>query len=346
MRRFSSLIIIVALLGLTGYMSSCVPARKFQDTQNTLKEKQDSLRILSSNYRDCREDVASLDKQLSVEREQVETLKRDTARMSRQYLQLKKMNDNLNMLYEKVIAQNKELLQNSNLEREKLALELNEKEKMLNEKSLELERKASQLKEKEKELERKNKAIAVLQQGLEAREEKVKQLERMIAEKDSAVNQLRIKMEEALIGFNESDLSVVKKNGKVYVSMSDKLLFKSGSWELGKNGKSALKQIADVMNKNPEIEIMIEGHTDSIPVRPGSCVKDNWDLSVLRATSVVRILEDYGVDPLRLLPAGRADYFPVASNKTPEGRAKNRRTEIILSPKLNKIMDLLEGKEE
>lgn len=346
MRRFSSLIIIVALLGLIGYMASCVPARKFQDTQNTLKEKQDSLRILSSNYRDCREDVASLDKQLSEEREQVEALKRDTARMSRQYLQLKKMNDNLNMLYEKVIAQNKELLQNSNLEREKLALELNEKEKMLNEKSLELERKASQLKEKEKELERKNKAIASLQQGLEAREEKVKQLERMIAEKDSAVNQLRIKMEEALIGFNESDLSVVKKNGKVYVSMSDKLLFKSGSWELGQNGKSALRQIADVMNKNPEIEIMIEGHTDSIPVRPGPCVKDNWDLSVLRATSVVRILEDYGVDPLRLLPAGRADYFPVASNKTSEGRAKNRRTEIILSPKLNKIMDLLEGKEE
>ncbi len=346
MRRRNFLFMFIGLIVFAGYMASCVPARKFQDTENALKEKQDSLRILSSNYRDCRENLASLDKQLKAEREQLDALKGDTARMGRQYSQLKRMNDNLNTLYEKVIAQNKELLQNSNLEREKLAMELNEKERMLNEKSLELERKANQLSEKEKELERKNKSIAALREGLEAREKKVKQLERMIAEKDSAVNSLRIKMEEALTGFNKSELSVVKKNGKVYVSMSDKLLFKSGSWELGEKGKSALKQIAEVMNKNPETEMLIEGHTDSIPVRPGSCVKDNWDLSVLRATSVVRILEDYGVDPLRLLPAGRADYLPVASNKDAEGRAKNRRTEIILSPRLNKIMDLLEGKED
>ncbi len=346
MRRPGSLLIFVGLMAWAGYMTSCVPARKFQDTENALKEKQDSLRIVLSNYRDCREDVAYMEKQINQIKEDMEALQRDTARMAREYNQLQKMNENLNNLYEKVIEQNKELLKNSNLEREKLALELNEKEKMLNEKSLELERKAELLSEKEAELEKKDKSIAALREGLEAREEKVKQLERMIAEKDSAVNNLRRKMEEALTGFNESDLSVVKKNGKVYVSMSDKLLFKSGSWELGENGKSALKQIADVMNKNPEIEILIEGHTDSIPVRPGACVKDNWDLSVMRATSVVRILEDYGVDPRRLLPAGRADYYPVASNRDAAGRAKNRRTEIILSPRLNKIMNLLEGKDK
>jgi chemotaxis protein MotB len=336
----------MGLMALAGYMASCVPARKFQDTENALKEKQDSLRIVLSNYRDCREDMAYLDKQFSQIKDEVEALKSDTARLGREYNRLQKMNENLNTLYEKVIEQNRELLRNSNLEREKLAVELNEKEKMLNEKSLELERKAELLSEKEAELEKKNKSIAALREGLEAREKKVKQLERMIAEKDSAVNNLRKKMEEALTGFNESELSVLKKNGKVYVSMSDKLLFKSGSWELGENGKSALKQIADVMNKNPEIEILIEGHTDSIPVRPGGCVKDNWDLSVLRATSVVRILEDYGVDPKRLLPAGRAAYYPVAANSSAEGRSKNRRTEIILSPRLNKIMNLLEGKDK
>ncbi len=343
MKYLKSFYSTFAVAALFSFALSCVPARQLEDTKNALQQKEDSLRILVSNYKACREDVALLEKRLNEKDKEIKELTRDTLRYSQEYHRLKKMNENLNALYEKVIEQNKELLQNSNYERAKLAQELNEKEKRLNEKSLELERKEALLNEKENELREKDENIAALRKDLELREEKVKQLEQMIAAKDSAVNALRKKMESALTGFNESELSVVKKNGKVYVSMSDKLLFKSGSRELDPKGKKALEQIAEVMKKNPEIEIMIEGHTDSIPVRPGSCIEDNWDLSVLRATSVVKILQEYGVDPKRLLPAGRGEYYPVASNKTPEGRAKNRRTEIILSPRLDKILNLLEG---
>lgn len=143
---------------------------------------------------------------------------------------------------------------------------------------------------------------------------------------------------------NSEELSVEIKNGKVYVSMSDKLLFKSGSVAVESKGVEALQVLADVLNKNADIDILVEGHTDSIPIKT-ALFKDNWDLSVVRATSIVRLLsQDYKVSSTRVTASGKGEFFPKATNSTPEGRAKNRRTEIILSPKMDELMNLLNSK--
>jgi len=145
------------------------------------------------------------------------------------------------------------------------------------------------------------------------------------------------------LGFQTDELSVEIKNGKVYVSMSDKLLFKSGSAAIETKGKEAIKMLADVLSKNQDIDILIEGHTDNVPIRT-AVYRDNWDLSVARATSIVRILTDeYKITPTRLTASGKGEFSPRALNDTPEGRASNRRTEIILSPKLDEIMELLKN---
>ncbi|MGE0562369.1 MAG: OmpA family protein [Flavobacteriales bacterium] len=193
------------------------------------------------------------------------------------------------------------------------------------------------LKEKSEELNKKEKLLA-------EREKALRELQQTIARKDSITNRLNEILRNALLGFNSDELSVEIKNGKVYVSMSDKLLFKSGSAAVESKGIEALKVLADVLNKNADIDILVEGHTDSIPIKT-ALFKDNWDLSVIRATSIVRTLtDDYKVSGTRVTASGKGDVFPKADNSTPEGRAKNRRTEIILSPKLDEIMNLLNSK--
>ena len=147
-------------------------------------------------------------------------------------------------------------------------------------------------------------------------------------------------MADALVGFNASELSVAVKNGKVYVSLQEELLFPSGSAVVNKKGKEALGKLADVLNSNPDINVEIEGHTDSIPIR--GKYADNWALSVARSTAIVRILtDDYNVNPVRVTASGRSKYDPVDTNDSPEGRARNRRTEIILAPKLDELMKLI-----
>lgn len=174
------------------------------------------------------------------------------------------------------------------------------------------------------------------------RERTLRQLQEEIARRDSIAERLNDVLRDALLGFQSDELSVEVKNGKVYVSMSDKLLFKSGSAAVEAKGKEAIKVLADVLNKNKDIDILIEGHTDSIPIHT-AVYKDNWDLSVARATSIVRILtSEYKIAPTRLTASGKGEFSPKAPNSTPEGRALNRRTEIILSPKLDEIMRLLE----
>lgn len=173
------------------------------------------------------------------------------------------------------------------------------------------------------------------------REKALKEMQKALAKQDSITKRLNGILRSALLGFNPDELSVEIKNGKVYVSMSDKLLFKSGSAAVEDKGREALKLLADVLNKNTDIDILIEGHTDNVPIKT-AVFKDNWDLSVARATSIVRILTlDHKIAPTRMTASGKGEYFPRASNDTPEGRALNRRTEIILSPKLEEIMQLL-----
>ncbi len=176
---------------------------------------------------------------------------------------------------------------------------------------------------------------------LSEREARLRELQAVIARQDSITNHLNSILRDALLSFKSDELSVEVKNGKVYVSMSDKLLFKSGSAAVEAKGKDAIDTLATVLQKNPDIDILIEGHTDNVPIKT-SKYEDNWDLSVARATSIVRLLADkHDIDEKRLTAAGRGEYQPRASNETAEGRALNRRTEIILSPKLDELMNLL-----
>lgn len=176
---------------------------------------------------------------------------------------------------------------------------------------------------------------------LSEREKALAEMQLIIARQDSITKRLNGILRNALLGFNSDELSVEIKNGKVYVSMSDNLLFKSGSSAVEAKGKEALKLLGEVLDKNTDIDILVEGHTDNVPIKT-SVYKDNWDLSVARATSIVRILSvDYKIAPTRMTASGKGEYFPKSDNETTEGRARNRRTEIILSPKLDEIMQLL-----
>ena len=176
---------------------------------------------------------------------------------------------------------------------------------------------------------------------LNEREKIINELQSLIDDQKAKVQTILDNVKQALMGFNSDELSVMEKDGKVYVAMSDKLLFESGSAKVDKRGEQALSKLAEVLNKQADIDVNIEGHTDNKPIKNVQ-FKDNWDLSVIRATSVVRILtEKYKVGSLQIVPSGRGEYLPVADNKTAEGRSKNRRTEIIISPKLDKLMELL-----
>lgn len=194
------------------------------------------------------------------------------------------------------------------------------------------------------ELKKKASELSTKETQLADREKKLKEMQAVIARQDSLTRKLNDVLRNALLGFNSDELSVEIRNGKVYVSMSDKLLFKSGSAAVETKGKDALRVLADVLQKNIDIDVLIEGHTDNVPIKTAQ-YKDNWDLSVARATSIVRILTDeYYVGATRVTASGKGEFSPKAGNDTPEGRAKNRRTEIILSPKLDEIMQLLNNK--
>jgi chemotaxis protein MotB len=179
------------------------------------------------------------------------------------------------------------------------------------------------------------------QQQLEEEQQRLAAMRELMDKQRQAIENLRQKMTNALVNFKPEELTVSIKNGKVYVSLQEGLLFPSGSAEVNPRGKEALGKLAQALNTNPDISAMIEGHTDSIPMR--GKYEDNWALSTARATSIVRILTDtYKVDPVRVTASGRSKYDPIDTNETPEGRSKNRRTEIILSPKLDELMKLLE----
>lgn len=179
--------------------------------------------------------------------------------------------------------------------------------------------------------------------SLSDRERTIVELQNVISEQNQKVKNLLNSVKDALKGFSSDELTVRQEGGKVYVAMSDKLLFESGKAVVNQQGKEALGKLAEVLNKQTEIEVMIEGHTDNVPIKT-AVYQDNWDLSVIRATSVVRILtETYAVNPLQIQPCGRGEYKPVADNESAEGKSKNRRTEIIMAPKLDKLFQMLEN---
>ena len=185
--------------------------------------------------------------------------------------------------------------------------------------------------------------IALKETELYSRSERVNQLEKIIEGQKQALNDLKEQLSDALLNFEGKGLTVEQRNGKVYISMDNKLLFKSGRWNVESQGKKAIQQLSIVLMKNPEISILIEGHTDNVPFTSRGAMKSNWDLSTKRATAVVEILlENDQILPQNITAAGRSEYFPIAPNSSVDGRAANRRIEVILSPSLDKITALLE----
>ena len=182
-----------------------------------------------------------------------------------------------------------------------------------------------------------------LSQELSSRISRVDELERLVADKEAVMGALKNALTDALNSFEGNGLSVEQRGGKVYVSMENKLLFKSGSWSVGSTGKQAIRQLGDVLATNPEIAVLIEGHTDTDPYIGDDKLSGNWDLSTKRATEIVKLLlKNNSIKPDNLTAAGRGQHLPLASNKTAAGKAKNRRIEVILAPKLDKIAELLE----
>ena len=186
-----------------------------------------------------------------------------------------------------------------------------------------------------------NELLTKKMQELDERERTINQLQDMMTSLNDKVQNILKGVKEALMGFSSDELSVREENGKIYVALSDKLLFQSGSATVDKRGKEALAKLASVLNQQKDVDVNIQGHTDTKPIHTARFA-DNWDLSVICATSVVRILTtEYGVSPLQIEPSGKGEFVPVADNESAEGRSKNRRTEIIIAPKLDELLKII-----
>jgi chemotaxis protein MotB len=194
----------------------------------------------------------------------------------------------------------------------------------------------------EAELRKLNERLQSELTALENSNKRIAELQSTLQRQRLAQQELLGKIRKALVDFNNTELSAeIRSDGKVYVSLSEKLLFKSGKYDVDPKGKMALQKLGEVLSKQQDIDILVEGHTDTVPFKRGE-LRDNMDLSVMRATTIVHLLtKDYGVNPKQIVASGRGEYFPVADNMSSEGRATNRRTEIILSPKLSDLYELL-----
>ena len=200
----------------------------------------------------------------------------------------------------------------------------------------------AQLEAKELALEAENDRLLKLEADMQERSQRIAELEALIASKDQAMLDLKNAISKALTAFEGKGLTVEQRDGKVYVSMENKLLFKSGSWAVGTEGRVAIEQLGTVLEDNPDIVVLIEGHTDNDPFSSRGQIANNWDLSTKRATAIVQILsENTAINPKSLTAAGRGEFAPIASNETTEGKSKNRRIEIVLTPKLDEISKLL-----
>lgn len=330
MKKILYIIVVAALMG------SCVPSSEFtqlSNKSNSLQNERDDL-MKENEYLtvENREMMGRVDK---VD-EQREQLVRDSIRINKRVEELAREVADLERKYADLESTHDALLRGNARETRRLLNELQTTQETL-------ANKERLLKELEVNVNNQRQDVNQLQAELEARNARLMEMERLMSEKDRVLEDLRNKVADALIGFDGQGLTVTRKDGRVYVSMDEKLLFKSGSTQVDPNGVKALKQLSVVLGNNPDINIMVEGHTDDVPFRKGSSIKDNWDLSVMRATSIVRIiLEGSNVSATRITVAGRGEYYPVDTASTPEARRKNRRTEIILSPDFSEVFRILD----
>lgn len=341
---------LLTILVAVVLISSCVSERRYQDEVSARsKAEQERARLKSENL-----DLSALNAELETEvadlTRQLNGLRSDTTVMASTMRRLTTNYDKLNDTYERLLEQMGKLRDGNAEDTRKLTKQLQEVRENLHQREDELRKLELALAKKEgnldglgKELERSKAELEDKRLQLMARAKKINDLESVLARKDSAVVALKNNIANALLGFADQGLTVEQKNGKVYVSLEEQLLFKSGSWVVDTKGKEALMKLAKVLQTQPEVGILVEGHTDNVPYGGNGNVTDNWDLSVKRATSIVKLLmENSSINPTQLTAAGRSEYSPLDPTDNKEARAKNRRTEIIITPKLNELFRILE----
>ncbi len=329
---------IMAILA-TILVASCVPTKKYSELERKSIEnrrERDSLRNVVDQNRFLKYDVQRLEDELDKNKNAAQDLEN-------RFGALAQNNQDLLFRYDQLLAQNKELLSISSDEKLTLTDKLAAKTNQLDQKERELARLADDLKAQEANIQRirdelraKEDQLNNVDNKFSDYEQQLQELQNILRQKDESLLALKRSVNQALLGFTDSDLTISEKNGKIYVSLSQDLLFASGSDKIDWKGKTAIKKVAQVLNANPDILVNVEGHTDA----DGSPAS-NWDLSVRRATAVVKILSDNGVNSKRMTASGRAFYDPIAPNNSSTNKARNRRTEIILTPNLDQLYEII-----
>lgn len=280
--------------------------------------------------------IQKYEKKINKLENQNSILQNDSIQNGKAYDALQDKYNELEITYESLASKNTKYIETKAKETKKL-LEKLEKAK------LELFLKEDELKKLSDSLSQQKNDLEVIRLELDNRAKRVTELEAIISSKDSMATVLKKNLSKALVGLEGEGLTIEKKNGKLYLSLEEELLFASGKYELNSIGIDALNKLANVLASQKELEILVEGHTDSIPYNRGQ-LKDNWDLSVMRATSVVKeLMKNDNLRPIQFTAAGRGEFVPIEPNSTLEGRAANRRIEMILSPRLDNILELLEN---
>lgn len=312
--KIPKLLLIVIVTSF--FFTSCVTKSKYVELESRYKTCTKDLENVTSEKIDFDNKSRELEKEVSMLSTSIEQLRSDTLSLSRKLNQSERNLVKLKQDYDDLLRSFTDLNVSNNEEVKKLMLGIDSIR-------VQLIMRETELKEKEA---------------------KLADLQEILKQKDTEVQALKNKVMNALKGYVDKGLNIYEKNGKVYVSMDEKLLFASGSWVVGTAGIDALKELIKVLEQDPSINVLIEGHTDNVPYKGSAQVKDNWDLSVMRATAVVKVLlTGSTIDPLRISAAGRGEFFPIDTADTPEARAKNRRTEIILTPKLDELFKIIES---
>lgn len=316
-------------------MSACVPQRLMEETKAKAEACDKELAALKKSCAENEAKLAEMKEQAEKDAKALNGLQKDTSITGASYRNLTGKYDKLNALNEQLMARLEKLMAGSEKDNAKLTGDLQYTQEQLLKKQDELMGLEMRLKKQQAELD-------ALSAELKKREARVTELEDILRKKDQAAADLKKKLSDALFSFENKGLTITQKNGKVYVSLDESLLFASGKTAVEPKGVEALKNVAKVLEKEVDINVMVEGHTDDVPMKGAGEIKDNWDLSVMRATSVTKIiLGGTTIDPKRITSAGRGEFFPLDGAKTPEARKKNRRTEIILTPKLDELLKVL-----
>ena len=325
----------IFLIASISFLISCVPARKYEEVESKQKKCAEELKEIKFMANELETQNTELKSSHDQMKDQVIRLKGDTTLLGKSLRIKERQYDKINELNDELIKKLEKLQEGSAIENKRLVADL-EKTR------LELQLKEDELRLLEAELNQKKLDLDQLSEDLAQREQRVKELESIIAKKDALVKALKDKVANALLGFKDKGLTVEQKNGKVYISMEAKLLFAKGSSQVDPEGQKALKELAKILEEQQDLEVLVEGHTDSDKMNSSSHPKDNWELSVLRATSVVKIMLKYSsIDPVSITAAGRSEFLPI----DPEDKSKNRRIEVILIPKLDELIEIISNEE-